>query len=437
MHKYSKVIFQVLMAISVLLVACEEEEEYPALTFDQSIAPSLDISVVNDSTTDESTYVQFSTNTNAVVYLVAVEASGLDSLKGFDLINGKYGNPAKHTVTAGISSMVKLKGFDEGSAYEILAVATNLKEGKYGDVEVTSFTTTDPNPPVINTLTTNYGTTKVPHTVSSLLLEFNEAVSYTGRGISIINIEDLSELNIVREITVNNNKATIELTTGFNYGALIAVTVEAGAFIDANNNPCAAYQTNETDEYILSISVAPKIDLSEWQGAYKVTEFDYITGETYEYNSIIKPGSNDSSLTVINFWDVEVASIEIQLEPEKGICYIEEQNTGIYSATYDEDLYATSNNIAETETIFSPGVFDANNKVISVHTEIFISLGNFAVSDFTYTKISNESATTNSMYDINTATINKRKSQLINKQIKYSMRSPQKASDAINWKPHF
>jgi hypothetical protein len=382
-------IFSFLAVLMLLMLACNDEENYPALKLDNSTAPSVTLSHLADSITETYTYITVSSTMDGRIYYVSLPAGSIAPTAS-ELILGKTSSVAGNIDdVANKAYMVKLKGLESAAKYDLYAVSVNSEEGKYGEVVgPVSIQCPDNTTPYIKEMSPAIHATKVPKNISQIVLTFNEPVQLKDVSkIAVVDDFDESPLDNIGKISVSGSNVIIPVTGDFENFANIAVLIHSGALVDKDGHGCDDYLTDAENKHVLLFSIVDFIDVDLFDGVYHCVANEVRFGDgPKKYDVIIKAIKDGSDFYFevqnINDW---TGVLYMDVDPIADTCYFTEQATGM---TYgSEDILISSldtNNIASAD--FKPGNFAHDGSEIKVYGQIYISLGYFGSYEFTFTK---------------------------------------------------
>ena len=391
-----------LLSLAFIVFACDNKDDYPALTLGNSSAPTVSVTHISDSLTETYTYIILSSNMAGDIYYVALP-KGDDVPSAVDIIASNTSVAAKYVaVVANTKDTVKLKGLASGGTYELYAVATNGDEGKFGDVSTPiTINCPDYTAPTIASMTPSSGSTKVSKSLAEIVLTFTEPVELADASkISVVDASDESDLGLVGDITVSGTEVTISLTGEFDYLTDVAVLLEAGAVKDMAGNLSPEYYQNDAgDAFSLFFTIEDMLDMSLFQGAYHCVANEIGFGDGIkEYDVIMKGGKDASGYFIeiqnINNWTASY--VYLTVDPTVDTCYFEDQATGrVYSGTGEDIMLRSFDEYDIASGDFKPGNFKRDGSEVKVFGQIYISLGSFGFYEFTFTKMKESEARIN------------------------------------------
>lgn len=362
-----KKILYSLFATGLLLTGCTGFDDVSSVSYGDGPAISIDILATTDSTFT----FKISPATGTLYYSYLVEAVATPKeLDGQVLIRNGYSG-----IVSGVQTTEKQSTYtvnmrsgnqDNGNAlglpnttYQIYAVAAS-KEGVTGDVGIKSVTTTDLNIPAIKGTEVDSISVDVTFTESVKLGE-GKVTAQIYRKWDLINPIALEEF----EIDVNNDIVTFT-APDMHAGTVIAISWEAGAFVDLAGNKCKEqlslynftsgkfegvfFQIENVEfEIVKDNFISPAIGsyFNDWQAFEGVIKFDFdiyrdeANGKTGDVKTSYRNANRTITVNLpMDAWEISGNELKFKL--------IEAPTIGdTISVIFDEgviyDIYGNSN----------------------------------------------------------------------------------------------
>lgn len=237
--------FIILTAVALAAVGCIKFEPETNLAPDTVATPAISV----DNVADQGFTVTITPASGTGFYSYAVKKGDVQDVNATSVFKlGLSGSMAKGTANAAEKQTLTLTytGLDMNASYTVYAVAAS-KLGCIGEVTSTTVRTSDTACPGISEDPDITGT--------KVTLPFSEAVTYSGKGVTVdfyaINSEGIHS-NVPQgnvedvKVTVSGSKVTIDCGSMPN-GAYYAVNIAEGAFVDAVGNKCPAVESGYGD----------------------------------------------------------------------------------------------------------------------------------------------------------------------------------------------
>lgn len=237
--------FIILTAVALAAVGCIKFEPETNLAPDTVATPAISV----DNVADQGFTVTITPASGTGFYSYAVKKGDVQDVNATSVFKlGLSGSMAKGTANAAEKQTLTLTytGLDMNASYTVYAVAAS-KLGCIGEVTSTTVRTSDTACPGISEDPDITGT--------KVTLPFSEAVTYSGKGVTVdyyaINSEGIHS-NVPQgnvedvKVTVSGSKVTIDCGSMPN-GAYYAVNIAEGAFVDAVGNKCPAVESGFGD----------------------------------------------------------------------------------------------------------------------------------------------------------------------------------------------
>jgi len=233
-----KLVYSLSLAM-IVMAGCNKFEE--AVTENYGEGPSIAIDIQAGAQTDSAFTVILTPAQGTTYYAYIIDESDeAEELSNYTLLKGGYSGSVVLNTSKYPTDTIVITTAMPNTTYQVYAVASNDK-GIAGKVQVASITTTDsrnPGPASIKRDAANKAAT----------VTFSEALV---RGEGKVTAKYYKEWDILNPVVIPENEIVVSVAKNAvtfaapkaPNGAYVAFSWEAGAFLDLNDNPCAAFNS--------------------------------------------------------------------------------------------------------------------------------------------------------------------------------------------------